>query len=382
MESDWYKERAEEIAKALEDERDQAFKIDMMNSVRAEIHKVSPFKTEPVDFVKWVRNEQVYANDYNPNRVAPPEMKLLEHSVLMDGYTQPIVTWPQPDERAEVIDGFHRLRIGKECNSVQQRVHGYLPTVLIKGDRTDKNDRIASTIRHNRARGKHQIDAMSEIVLELKNRNWKNERIAREIGMDEEEILRLCQITGLSELFSDGDFSRAWESSDTISWDEGFEELDDAEEIEGDYRHINTNDPQRIFHTFDKWECYKAGFYATSVPGKTATECEQLYAEFLRNDAKFIAACDRVILEWKHSCEHYLTNTAMNRIAWMGQAAACISERLPNKYCSGFNLLSDEEQDRANNIALDAINKWMQANGREPLSMGVALSAGRQVNIY
>lgn len=382
MESSWYEEKANEISNALNCESDQKFKVEMLNLVRENIHKISPFRNEPVDFVKWVKNDMVYANDYNPNRVAPPEMKLLEHSVLMDGYTQPIVTWPQPDERAEVIDGFHRLRIGKESDPVEQRIYGYLPIVLIKGDRTDKNDRIASTIRHNRARGKHQIDAMSEIVLELKNRNWKNERIARELGMDEEEILRLCQITGLSDLFSDGDFSRAWESSDAICWDDGFEELDDEEEIKGEYRHVNTNDPNRIFHTFDKWECYPAGFYATSVPGKTKAECESLYAKFLQNDDLFIAACERVISEWKHSCEHYLTNVAMNRIAWMGQAAACISEGLPNKYCSGFNLLSDEDQLRANKIALKAINKWMRANNRTELSMEAALSVGRQVNIY
>ncbi len=382
MDLEWYRERAKEIAEALDTESELVFKIDAMNAARLEIHKVSPFKAEPVDFVKWINSENIYANNYNPNRVAPPEMKLLEHSVLCDGYTQPIVTWPQPNDTAEVIDGFHRLRIGKECEAVQKRVSGYLPTVIIKGDRTDKNDRIASTIRHNRARGKHQIDAMSEIVLELKNRNWKNERIARELGMDEEEILRLCQITGLSELFQDGDFSRAWESSDTITWDEEYEELDDTAEIEGDYRHVNTNDPQRVFHTFDKWECYPAGFYATSVEGKTAEECERLYSEFLKDDGKFIVACERVISEWKHSCEHYLTNVAMNRIAWMGQAAACISEGLPNKYCSGFNLLSDEEQLRANTIALEAINKWMRNNEREELSMEVALSAGRQVNIY
>lgn len=375
----WYKEKIVTIAEELKKEDLLEFKIEVLNMLREELHAVSPFKTEPVDFVKWSKTDLVYANDYNPNRVAPPEMKLLEHSVLMDGYTQPVVTWPQPDNRAEVIDGFHRLRICKECESVQKRIYGYLPIVSIKGDRTDKNDRIASTIRHNRARGKHQIDAMSDIILELKNRNWRNERIARELGMDEEEILRLCQITGLGDLFKDDDFSRAWESSDSVSW---FEPLDDASEIEGEYRTVNTNDPKRIFHTFDKWECYKAGFYATSVEGKTAEECEHLYAEFLKNDDKFSTACERVITEWKHSCEHYLTNVAMNRIAWMGQAAACISEGLPNKYCSGFNLLSEEEQERANGIALVEINKWMAANERDILTMDDALSAGRQVNIY
>lgn len=378
MEHEWYSHKIKEITSELLNEPIE-YMIEILNEMRQELHEVSPFNAEPVDFIKWVSNELVYANDYNPNRVAPPEMKLLEHSVLMDGYTQPIVTWPQPDNRAEVIDGFHRLRIGKECDSVKSRVHGYLPTVLIKGDRTDKNDRIASTIRHNRARGKHQIDAMSDIILELKNRNWKNERIARELGMDEEEILRLCQITGLGELFKDDDFSRAWESSDSIEW---FEPLDDSAEIEGEYRTVNTSDPQRIFHTFDEWECYKAGFYATAVNGKTQEECEREYAEFLRDESKFALSCERVISEWKNSCEHYLTNVAMNRIAWMGQAAACISEGLPSKYCAGYNLLSDEEKDIANNTALKFINKWMIANGRPPLAMKDAIAEGRQVNIY
>jgi len=381
MQEAWYEEKISEIVEKLGAEPDLDYKIDMMNKIRAAIHEVSPMKSEPVDYVIWTKIDTVVANNYNPNVVAPPEMKLLEHSILMDGYTQPIVTWLR-DSKVEVIDGFHRYRVGKECETVQKRIQGYLPTVVIKKDRTDKNDRIASTIRHNRARGKHQIDAMSEIILELKSRNWKNERIARELGMDEEEILRLCQITGLSELFSDGDFSKAWESSDTISWDEEFEELDDATEITAEYRHVNTDDPNRIFHTYDKWECYKAGFYATSVPGKTAAECEQLYSEFLRDSDKFRAACDRVITEWKHSCEHYLTNKAMNRIAWMGQAATCLSEGLPSKYCAGFNLLSDAEQEKANGIALEAINTWMIANGRSPLAMEEAIAEGRQVNIY
>jgi len=378
MEEGWYKEYADKIATEIAKETDLDYKTEMLNKVRLALHEVSPFKSEPVDYVVWINSNKVVANDYNPNVVAPPEMKLLEHSVLMDGFTQPIVTFPH-DQKVEVIDGFHRLRVGKECESVQKRIKGYLPTVIIKGDRTEKNDRIASTIRHNRARGKHQIDAMSEIVLELKNRNWKNERIARELGMDEEEILRLCQITGLEGLFKDDDFSKAWESSDTVEW---FEDLDDTTEIGTKYRTVNTEDPTRIFHTFDKWECYKAGFYATSVEGKTADECEKAYAEFLKNSEKFKSACDRVISEWKHSCEHYLTNTAMNRIAWMGQASACISEGLPNKYCSGFNLLTDEEQLIANNIALDAINAWMKANVRPQITLDEAQSTGRQVNIY
>ncbi len=161
-------------------------KIDIINDLREFIHYASPFKNEPVDFVKWVKCDDVIANDYNPNKVAPPEMELLEISIMNDGYTQPVVTFPN-NGKIEVVDGFHRTRVSKESKIVKNRVLGYTPTVIIRKEQSDKNDRIASTIRHNRARGKHQIDAMSEIVLELKNRNWKNERIARELGMDEEE---------------------------------------------------------------------------------------------------------------------------------------------------------------------------------------------------
>ena len=186
-------------------------KVSCMNYIREAIHEESPFKTEPVDFVKWVKNDSVVANDYNPNKVAPPEMKLLELSIANDGYTQPIVTWSNPEkEKTEVIDGFHRNRVGKESKVIQKRVNGYLPVVDIRTEQSNKNDRMASTIRHNRARGKHQVDAMSEIVIELKNRNWRNTRIAKELGMDEEEVLRLCQISGLEHLFNDRDFSRSW----------------------------------------------------------------------------------------------------------------------------------------------------------------------------
>jgi ParB-like chromosome segregation protein Spo0J len=165
-------------------DKELAETVQIINELREFIHEKSPFKEEPVDFVRWVLNNDVVANDYNPNKVAPPEMELLEISIMNDGYTQPIVTWNNKEKgKIEVIDGFHRNRVGKESKIVSQRIKGYLPTVAIKDSQNGKNDRIASTIRHNRARGKHQIDAMSEIILELKNRNWKNERIARELGI-------------------------------------------------------------------------------------------------------------------------------------------------------------------------------------------------------
>lgn len=184
-------------------------KVDAINSIKIALHEVSPFSTDPVDCVLWVRSDSVGANDYNPNSVAPPEMELLALSILADGYTQPIVTFKKEDG-FEVVDGFHRNRVGKENKEVAERVHGYLPVVAINTEREDKGDRIAATIRHNRARGKHRIDAMSEIVVDLKRRNWSDKKIAKELGMDQDEVLRLCQITGLAEMFSDREFSQAW----------------------------------------------------------------------------------------------------------------------------------------------------------------------------
>lgn len=354
--------------------------INIINDIREHIHNLSPFKNEPVDFVKWVHSDNVTANDYNPNKVAPPEMELLEISIMNDGYTQPVVTFPNGD-KIEVVDGFHRTRVCKESKIVRERVLGFTPTVIIRKDQSNKNDRIASTIRHNRARGKHQVDAMSEIILELKNRNWKNERIARELGMDEEEILRLCQITGLQDIFKDDDFSKSWDSSDSI---EHYEPLTDDlsdEEVEH-YRTVNTSDPDRLFHTFEKWECHKAGFYSSKKEGMTAEQCEKEYANYLSDEERFKVGLEGIINEWVNSCEHYLTNKAMNRIAWLGQAAMCYSTGIPSKFCSGFNLLTPDQQDKANQIALDALNGWMKKYGRNEVSMEEALSIGRQVNIY
>ena len=186
-------------------------RVEEINNIKRRLHEVSPFKDEPVDCVVWVKAEQVEANDYNPNKVAPPEMKLLQHSITEDGYTQPIVSF-WDDDHYEVIDGFHRNRVGRECKDVSARIKGYLPLTVINENRTNRSDRIASTIRHNRARGKHAVAPMSDIVLELSRRNWSDKRIAKELGMEPDEVLRLKQITGLAELFSDEEFSMAWET--------------------------------------------------------------------------------------------------------------------------------------------------------------------------
>lgn len=349
------------------------------NAVKQILHKNSPFKNEPVDCVLWVKNEQVVANDYNPNKVAPPEMQLLEVSIDNDGYTQPIVTFPV-DNKCEVVDGFHRSRVGKESPIINKRVHGFLPIVAIRSEQTDKNDRIASTIRHNRARGKHQVDAMSEIVLELKNRNWNNKRIAKQLGMDEDEILRLCQISGLTNLFTDSDFNKAWEAGDSIH---NFEPLTDELEDGEDYgRTVNTSDPDRIFHTYDKWECAKTSFYDSIKDGMSSQECQDAFAAFLKNIPLFEKILTKVTKEWKNSCEHYLTNKSMNRIAWLGQASVCYHLGIPSKFSAGWNQLSDKQQEEANQSALVALNNWLTSNNRKPLTMEEALSVGRQVEIY
>lgn len=199
------KELCRQIAALNDDE-----KVAALNEIRWMLHEVSPFREEPVDCVLWVHGDSVRGNEYNPNIVAPPEMKLLKRSILEDGYTQPIVTW-QINGQREVVDGFHRNRVGKEDKRVRERIKGYLPVTTVNEWRTDKGDRIAATIRHNRARGKHQVEGMSKIVIELARRNWSDKRIAKELGMDPDEVLRLKQISGLAEMFSDAEFSEAWE---------------------------------------------------------------------------------------------------------------------------------------------------------------------------
>jgi ParB-like chromosome segregation protein Spo0J len=195
----------ERIAQLPEDER-----ITVLNEIRWMLHGVSPFRDEPVDCVLWVKGDTVDPNEYNPNVVAPPEMKLLKRSILEDGYTQPVVTWVENGMR-EVVDGEHRKRVGKEDRQVRERVRGYLPVTTVNEWRHDLGDRMAATIRHNRARGKHVIEGMSDIVVELSRRKWSDERIARELGMEPDEVLRLKQISGLEEMFADAEFSEAWE---------------------------------------------------------------------------------------------------------------------------------------------------------------------------
>lgn len=342
-------------------------------------NKFDEKNNHPVNTIHWIPSGKIFANDYNPNKVAPPEMKLLQLSIESDGFTQPIVVWKVSENHYEVIDGFHRHLVGKKLGMSE------LPVVIINKNRLDKSDRISSTIRHNRARGKHVIEAMSDIVIELKRRNWKNDRICRELGMEKDEVLRLCQITGLADLFTDQEFSKSWDIKDAEIEASDFipltDDITDDEKEKNGFRTVNTSDEERIFHTWEKWECYKAGFYDTTKEGMAAEECEKEYYDFLKNEKEFRVALEYVINNWKHSCDHYLTNKAMNRIAWLGQASVCFARGIPSTFRGGFNLLSEDQQKKANLIALEYLNKWLKNNNRNEVSLEEAMP-DRESTIY
>ena len=163
----------------------------------------------PVYNVIAVPIDQVFANDYNPNRVAPPEMELLEISIWEDGYTQPVVCYYDKEKsKYIVVDGFHRYTVLKNSKRIFERENGLLPVVVID---KEIGDRMASTIRHNRARGTHNIELMSSIVAELIEMGKGDAWICKHIGMSADELLRLKQVTGLASLFLNKDFSQSWE---------------------------------------------------------------------------------------------------------------------------------------------------------------------------
>lgn len=191
-------------------------RVALLNEIRSVLRECSPFE-EPVEHVRWVKAEDVQANAYNPNAVASPEMKLLYESIKTDGYTQPIVAYELDDGKYEIVDGFHRNRVGREYADIRERVNGYLPVVVI-----DKplDERMGSTIRHNRARGTHQIRSMSDIVVELVKLGWDDSKICRKLGMDREEVLRLKQVSGLREAFLNHKFSQSWDEFERVHFED------------------------------------------------------------------------------------------------------------------------------------------------------------------
>ena len=166
----------------------------------------------PVYDVKRVHIDKIQANDYNPNAVAPPEMELLETSIWEDGYTQPVVVvYDTEEDKYIVVDGFHRYRTLKESKRIRERERDMLPVVVLN---KDMHDRMASTIRHNRARGTHNIELMSTIVAELVEMGKGDSWICKHIGMSKDELLRLKQITGVAALFQNTEFSKSWDAED------------------------------------------------------------------------------------------------------------------------------------------------------------------------
>lgn len=185
-----------------------------INQIREALHNFSVASNMPVDFVRWVPVDQVQPNDYNPNSVAKIEMGLLVRSILADGYTQPVVTiFDQQIQKYIIVDGFHRYFCMKNNKDVQALTGGLLPIVVI-----DKSieDRMASTVRHNRARGKHSVDGMANLVFGMLSEGMTDEKICNELGMEPEELLRLKHITGFSKLFADAEFNRSWVTQNMI----------------------------------------------------------------------------------------------------------------------------------------------------------------------
>jgi ParB-like chromosome segregation protein Spo0J len=185
--------------------------VEALNRVRRALHAVSPLRAHPVDFVEWIPAAQAQANSYNPNTVAPPEMRLLRDSIRQDGYTMPVVTWPLGPEVREVVDGFHRSRVAREDPQVRRSTHGYLPVTSARGERQDLTARMAATVRHNEARGVHGVQATQGMVAQMLERGVAPEEVARAFGMDADELLRYRQRGGLLETYGQGAYSEAWE---------------------------------------------------------------------------------------------------------------------------------------------------------------------------
>ena len=187
--------------------------IDSINKERKALHEECPIK-QPIDYVMWVPIEKVEPNGYNPNSVAPVEMELLYKSIKKDGYTQPVVTiYDKKKDKYVIVDGFHRYYVCKTKKDIYDRNMGMLPIVVI-----DKNisERMAATVRHNRARGEHSIDGMSNLVFKMLDEGMSDADVCNELGMEPEELLKLKHLTGFSKLFANTEYKKAWETKNQI----------------------------------------------------------------------------------------------------------------------------------------------------------------------
>jgi len=198
-----------------------------LDEIRALLHELSATKAQPIDLVRWVPIERVHANDYNPNSVAKNEMRLLHTSISHDGYTQPVVTvYDEENDRYVIVDGFHRYSTMRLNEDIRQMTDGLLPIVVI-----DKsiNDRMASTVRHNRARGKHSITGMASMVFSMLENGWQDDAICHELGLEADELVRLKHVTGFSKLFEDVEYRKSWESKQQILIRKQYEQQENAE---------------------------------------------------------------------------------------------------------------------------------------------------------
>lgn len=192
----------------------EADKILYIERIKHMLHDLSPLSEQPINRVRWVPIEKVTPNDYNPNSVATEEMKLLYTSIEHAGYTQPIVTIYDPEnDQYVIVDGFHRYYTCKTNEDILERNRGHLPIVVIE---KDINDRMASTVRHNRARGMHSVKGMSDMVFKMLDNGWKDADICNELGMSAEELVKLKHITGFSKLFEDAGYRQSWVTKNQI----------------------------------------------------------------------------------------------------------------------------------------------------------------------
>lgn len=205
-------EAIERLMTAVSGDPDEALR--QVEYIRQRLHQWSPQRDQPVDHVRWIPVNLVEPNDYNPNSVASIEMGLLHTSVSHDGFTQPVVAiWHPARGRYVIVDGFHRYFLVKNSDDICKRTRGLVPVVVID---KDINDRMASTVRHNRARGKHSVQGMANMVFAMLDRGWSDAEVCNELGMEAEELLRLKHITGFSKLFADQAYNRAWVTRNQI----------------------------------------------------------------------------------------------------------------------------------------------------------------------
>ena len=202
--------------------------IEFLNAVEEAYYSIHPFKHNPVTRVRYIPLSKIEANTYNPNSVANKEMELLHTSIEHDGYTQPTVAFYDKDrDKYIIVDGFHRYTVCARYKDINELNHGYLPIVVI-----DKNidDRMASTVRHNRARGKHAIEGMSNIVLNMLKDGKSDAEVCMELGLEVDELIKLKHITGFAKLFDGAVYSNAWESNKQILNKKKYEEEKENED--------------------------------------------------------------------------------------------------------------------------------------------------------